>query len=99
MRHYRPMTSAQRDAAAERRADALTAAGVPMRLMLRQRDPLDLSLSVDGQVFVVHGEPARRCNQWRLTLNGEAIGTGGAERAWREIQRRRVPLLGERNLL
>ena len=66
---------------------------------LIQRDPLELLLLVDGQRFVVYGEPARRCNQWRLTLNGEPIGVGGAERAWREIQKRRVPVLGERNLL
>lgn len=63
------------------------------------RDPLELLLLVDGQRFVVYGEPARRCNQWRLTLNGEPIGVGGAEKAWREIQKRRVPVLGERNLL
>lgn len=99
MRHYRPMTPAQRDAAAERRCERMVALGIEPRPLTPPRQPLDLSLSVDGQQFTVHGEPARRCNQWRLTLNGEPIGIGGAEKAWREIQRRRVPVLGERNLL
>ncbi len=98
MRHYRPMTPAQRDAVQERKAERMRAAGIEPRPLI-QRDPLELLLLVDGQRFVVYGEPARRCNQWRLTLNGEPIGIGGAERAWREIQKRRVPVLGERNLL
>ena len=99
MRHYRPMSRAQRDAVQERNAERMCEAGIEPRPMLPPRPPLDLSLSVDGQQFTVHGEPARRCNQWRLTLNGEPIGVGGAEKAWREIQKRRAPVLGERNQL
>lgn len=52
---------------------------------------------VDGQAFVVDGQPARRSNQFRLTLNGEPIGVGGLEKAFRRIQRERAPLLGARS--
>ena len=97
MRHYRIQTPAQRDARIDDRVARMEALGIPPRGLV-QREPLSLVLHVDGQTFEVEGKPARRCNQFALTLNGEPIGVGGAEKAWREIQRRRSPLLGERNL-
>lgn len=95
-RHYRPMTPAQRDGLAERRAERAAALGIPPREDLRPRDTLRILVEVDGQRFEVEGKPARRCNQFKLTLNGEPIGTGGAETAWREIQKRRAPLMSAR---
>ena len=91
------MSAAQRDAASDRRAQALRDAGVPMREPLRQRDPAYVSAIFDGQAFIAEGQPARRCNQFKWWLNGEFIGIGGGEFAWRRIQELRAPLLGMRN--
>lgn len=96
MKHYRRSRFTS-DARIDARVAEMEALGIPPREAL-PRQPLYLSLVVDGQAFIVSGEPARRSNQFRLTLNGEPLGTGGAEMAWREIQRRRAPLLGARNL-
>lgn len=93
------MSRSARDARTDARVAQMEALGIPPRDPDPPRQPLYLSLVVDGQSFIVSGEPARRCNQFRLTLNGEPLGVGGAEMAWREIQRRRAPLLGKRNQL
>lgn len=82
---------AKRDAALER--------GEPEREAIPAREPAHLRVYVDGQLFEAYGKPARRCNQFVWTVNGKQIGTGGLEMAWREIQSKRVRLLGERNLL
>ena len=92
MRRYRTLSRATRDARAEANPS-------PVNLFVPTRDPSSLCLVVDGQVFEAEGTPARRCNQFWWTLNGEPIGCGGLEHAWRAIQRKRVPLLGERNLM
>ena len=47
MRHYRPMTPAQRDAVQERKAERMREAGIEPRPLI-QRDPLELLLLVDG---------------------------------------------------
>lgn len=98
MRHYRVMSPAQRDAAADRRVAQMQALGVPPREPLAPRDTAYVMAIFDGQVFIAEGLPARKSSQFRWLLNGEPLGTGGAEFAWREIQKRRVPLLGARNL-
>lgn len=92
MRHYRTMTRATRDARAE-------ANHSPVNLFVPARDPASICVVVDGQRFEAEGRSARKCNQFAWTINGEPVGVGGLEVAWREIQRRRVPLLGERNLM
>ena len=99
MRHYRPMTRAQRDAVQERKAERMHEAGIEPRPMLPPREPARIRTRVDGQLFDAQGEPAKRSGQFDWTLNGESIGVGGLEHAWRSIQKRRVPMLGERNLL
>ncbi len=92
MRHYRPMSRATRDAKAE-------ANPAPVNYFAPVRDPASLVVVVDGQTFTAEGVPTRRSGRFMWTLNGEPIGCGGLEHAWREIQRKRVPLLGERNLV
>jgi hypothetical protein len=82
---------AKRDAAIER--------GEPEREPVPAREPASVRVWVDGQPFDAIGKPARRCNQFVWVLNGEQVGRGGLEHVWREIQCRRVRLLGERNLL
>lgn len=91
MRHYRTMTKATRNARAE-------ANPAPVNLFVCARDPASIRVVVDGQTFEAEGTPARRPDQFVWTLNGERIGIGGMEMVWRDIQKRRCPLLGERNL-
>lgn len=95
-RHYRPATPAEKDARAERRIERMEALGIPRRPGPAPRKPLRILVEVDGQSFEVKGEPARRNNQFALMLNGEPLGVGGAETAWREIQKRRSPLMSLR---
>ena len=92
MRHYRPISQATRDERAE-------ANPAPVNLYKPVRDPATIRAMVDGQQFEAEGTPARRADQFVWVLNGERIGVGGLEFAWREIQKRRLPLLGERNLM
>ena len=98
MRYYRPPTRAEKDARIERRIAEYEAAGIEPRYAPLPRQPARLTFEVDGQSFEAIGKPARRCNQFAWTLNGKPIGIGGAEVAWREIQRQRAPMLGTRNL-
>lgn len=96
-RHYAPMSSATRDALADAKIERMEAAGVLVRIGPPPREPAELLLKADGQVFIVRGEPAGRQGQYALTINGEPIGVGGLEVAWREVQRRKARVPGARN--
>jgi len=96
-RHYKPISRAKRDAISDARVARLEAQGVPVRQGPPPREPAELLLRADGQVFLVRGEPAGRQGQYRLTVNGEDIGVGGLEAAWREVQRRKARVPGQRS--
>ena len=94
------MTPAQRDAAAERRILTFEERGIPPREPTMPREEGRLLLIVDGQSFDVRLVPDRRDPRMFYPFLGEeALRRSGLEQVWREIQRRRVPVLGERNML
>lgn len=98
-RHYRPMTPAQRDAATDRRVAAREAAGIQPREALPKRQPGRMLIEANGVVQDVKLLPDQRhCWRWIGVLDGEVIARGGLDKIFRELQRRRVPVLGERNL-
>lgn len=63
------------------------------------RPPGRLLLEVDWQTFDVSLTPDYRDSRlFYAFMNGEPLKHSGLEQVWREIQRRRAPVLGERNL-
>lgn len=97
-RHYRPMTLAQRDAVAERRILTFEARGIPQREPIPLRQDGRLLLIVDGQTFDVRLVADRRDpRMFHPFIGDEALRRSGLEQVWREIQRRRAPVLGGRN--
>ena len=98
MRHYKPMSQAQRDARTDAKVARLEAAGIPVRDALPPREPAYLAVIVDGQTFIAEGLPGRRVDRFNWHLNGEPLCAGGLETVWRAIQRKRAPMLGARNL-
>lgn len=98
MRHYKPMSQAQRDARTDARVARREAAGIPARETLLPRESAYVCVIVDGQTFIAEGLPGRRVDRFNWWLNGEPWRSGGLESLWREIQRRRAHMLGPRNL-
>lgn len=98
-RHYKPMSPAQRDAATERRIAALEALGIRPREAIPMREPGRFLLDFNGVTQDVELRPDRRhCWRWYAVLEGEVIAHGGLDVIFRELQKRRAPMLGERNL-
>lgn len=100
MRTYRPATSAERDARAERRVarNAESDADRPVIVQDDRRQPFDWSFSCGGVSWSLHFEPnPRDVRQWRVFRDGQPWMCAGLERVWRAMQREMAPALGRRH--
>lgn len=96
MRHYRPATSSERDARAERRSRAAPPDLVhPAPVRDDHRQPFDWVFSCGGISWSLHFEPnPRDVRQWKVFRDGEPWMCAGLERVWRAMQREMAPALG-----